>query len=1262
MKKYLSLITILFTLIIAESYGQSLRIINVSSSGFPVIKANILAFESDFNPDSISNKSIDIWENNEHIKTFEFTPPKSSVIPTSIVLVLDISASMIGYKFDILKRTAKDFIQNLPLESSELAIASFNQQVTINCDFTHSISRLSQSIDDLKPIGATDFNSAFLTQYSGAIDIARQGQFKKVIIFITDGLSEVNLNEVVSRAISDSSQISCLTIGLPISDELKYITKATGGNFYSNLRFDYEIKEAFEKIYNDVQKNTLGELKWGVPYSCVANKETLIRIGQEEFTVKYQIPDSLTGTIETTPSTINFNDVAIGKSTYKPLFIRGNNIGLNITSITNSIDSLFGCNNSIFPIKTDLNEWKQLKMRFTPNDSIYTISQYTFKNSGCPDVIVDASTGGVKKLAIINPLGGETFVRGSTIPIEWKGINKSASVNFLYQIKGQNNWIGIGAGTQYKKDWVAPILNSDIRLQGQVTNNITFSNLANSASAIIDGSEFKSAYFYSEGSKILTISTAGVIKSWNSESGELYLKFEKEHIGDIAYYPEFNRVVSLSDSTLEIFTNRNGLSVKSIPLKGKKSLTSYIHIHNKELYTSALGYSGGFWDPSLNYSITNIPGGKYLDAAITPDGEYLIGRKNSSINVLKRKPLKKWFSIRVGKDFEKAILHKTENVVVIVNRKSTLLYNLDTKAIINKFNLETFIQYTKSGLYLITADNLNTYFNSIKTGERLFSISKSNAFTLSDNGKYIVYVNSDTLSVCNLLNRKKVWSKLYDEPNQIQFFPISTKLLLIHNDSLSIVNFISKQTDMSVLAENSLINMIDIAPDEKSVLVTTPQAVAIWEIKTHFDSDTTPFFSIVIPEPEIAQNIDFDEQYINTPSEQVFLNIIKNPTNYPLIIDSIYIDDVTNYTLISTSESQLLQANSDLPVEIKFQPKTTGSLKAKLVVISSNKRYYCQLNGVGINRDFELLTPTLYFEALKLGAQIDTIIPVIKNTGTEPIVISKLNINPDNNIGFKYSHIKLPVTILAGEIFWGKIDFNPTVRGRQNAMLSLFLDSQYWINSTGLYGSANANRTVIVVGKTINVQNKTPILSQVIITELRSGKVLVKKQTDSYGEFTINLNTDLNYSITAQLDGFFSSSENINLEIPQLEDTIWVEVQLTPINQGATVRLNNIFFESSKSELLDLSKTELMRIVKLLKDNPDLLIEIHGHTDNIGAPDSNLILSKARAISVKNFLVNNGIDKNRLSIKSFGEARPIDSNNTSSGRKANRRVEIKFNS
>lgn len=109
---------------------------------------------------------------------------------------------------------------------------------------------------------------------------------------------------------------------------------------------------------------------------------------------------------------------------------------------------------------------------------------------------------------------------------------------------------------------------------------------------------------------------------------------------------------------------------------------------------------------------------------------------------------------------------------------------------------------------------------------------------------------------------------------------------------------------------------------------------------------------------------------------------------------------------------------------------------------------------------------------------------------------------------------------------------------------------------------------------------------------------------------------------------------------------------------GEPFILNNIVFESNKSNLLEQSFDELDKLVAYLKRNPNNKINIVGHTDNIGNEDDNKNLSKARAKAVADYLIKNGINIANINHFGFGSLKPIITNSTEEGRQKNRRVEI----
>lgn len=119
------------------------------------------------------------------------------------------------------------------------------------------------------------------------------------------------------------------------------------------------------------------------------------------------------------------------------------------------------------------------------------------------------------------------------------------------------------------------------------------------------------------------------------------------------------------------------------------------------------------------------------------------------------------------------------------------------------------------------------------------------------------------------------------------------------------------------------------------------------------------------------------------------------------------------------------------------------------------------------------------------------------------------------------------------------------------------------------------------------------------------------------------------------------------------------DVPLSRIEAGKEVVLKNVFFETAKFDLKPTSKAELDKLVTFLDENPNLKIELGGHTDNVGNKKDNQILSDNRAKAVKDYLVSNGIDATRLLTKGYGDTSPIADNETEEGRAENRRTAFK---
>jgi outer membrane protein OmpA-like peptidoglycan-associated protein len=109
-----------------------------------------------------------------------------------------------------------------------------------------------------------------------------------------------------------------------------------------------------------------------------------------------------------------------------------------------------------------------------------------------------------------------------------------------------------------------------------------------------------------------------------------------------------------------------------------------------------------------------------------------------------------------------------------------------------------------------------------------------------------------------------------------------------------------------------------------------------------------------------------------------------------------------------------------------------------------------------------------------------------------------------------------------------------------------------------------------------------------------------------------------------------------------------------------TYILRNVHFETGKADLTKDSYSALNELVEAMKSKPELVIEIAGHTDNVGTYENNLKLSQLRAESVRNYLISKGIAPQRVIAKGYADTQPIASNDTEEGRAKNRRTEVRI--
>ena len=204
-----------------------------------------------------------------------------------------------------------------------------------------------------------------------------------------------------------------------------------------------------------------------------------------------------------------------------------------------------------------------------------------------------------------------------------------------------------------------------------------------------------------------------------------------------------------------------------------------------------------------------------------------------------------------------------------------------------------------------------------------------------------------------------------------------------------------------------------------------------------------------------------------------------------------------------------------------------------------------------------------------------------------------------------------------------------------------------------------AKKVSYVRGFVRDAKTKKPLSASVLLTP-QDGSLSTSTYADkSDGTFLAPLISNKKYALTIDKEGYLFHSDYFDMPNVSTDEPFEIYVDLEKLEIGKKVVLRNVFFDTDKFNLKSESTSELNKLVEFMTNNPEVVIEISGHTDNIGSTKDNKILSTNRSKEVYEYLVREGISKGRISYIGFGDTQPIADNSTEEGRSQNRRTEFK---
>lgn len=212
----------------------------------------------------------------------------------------------------------------------------------------------------------------------------------------------------------------------------------------------------------------------------------------------------------------------------------------------------------------------------------------------------------------------------------------------------------------------------------------------------------------------------------------------------------------------------------------------------------------------------------------------------------------------------------------------------------------------------------------------------------------------------------------------------------------------------------------------------------------------------------------------------------------------------------------------------------------------------------------------------------------------------------------------------------------------------------------------NAPHKIRLIGTTLNKKTENVLPEATVYLFDKNNVLITKNQSDAKGGFSFEITEDKAYNVRAEKNGYHEDLVSVQAVHATKDTTVSVVLRLEPVVAvGDKFVLEDIYYDFDKSNIRKDASLVLNRLVRTLRDNPTLKIELSSHTDSRGDDRYNDKLSQRRAQSAVDYLVEQGIDRNRLVAKGYGERRLVNrcSNGVSCSaaeHQANRRTEIEI--
>ncbi|MCX6154249.1 MAG: choice-of-anchor D domain-containing protein [Candidatus Kapabacteria bacterium] len=975
---------------ISNLNSQDFSIIKINSDSLPIIKANLFLFDKNNKPSTVVDvKDFNILENGlpRLIKSITCSPLTNQV-KLSSVITIDISGTMAGGKLDIAKTAARKWIELLD-SSSECAITSFDDFSFLNQDFTNDKNKLYNSVNKLNASGGTNYNAALLSNPTGALSIAETGKYKRVIIFLTDGLDQANEAEIVRKAQSINASIFCITVNMKTPDLLKNISRATDGTFFEDVITPDDALEAYRDILYLSYGYKPCSIEW-ISSSCDIDRNLVIKYMPKniEKTLKYSISaDQLPFLSFNEANSIEFGSVPLYNPISKDILITAINDSIQINSIGSSnpsFSAIFENLSTPFTLKKD--STIKCSIIYNPSDSVYRVEKIDISSNACYGSVIFVSGGYFEKsqnsLKVVFPNGFNQLIAGSDTTVTWTGLMPTDTVQLEYSVDEGKNWIVItskASGNKY--NWTVPHTKSDLcrfRVINIKSGNTKKLNVLPGENTFL-----LTAAWSPDSKKIATGDNIGVLKIWDAGSQKLIHKLQTKlsQISSIDWSMDTKKIICAGNERMIFIFDSSGKQVDSI--------------YNFNSIVSSCGFSpdNKFIASGDNYGRLCI--NSYPDLGLFTN----LVPHTSAINQVKWSSDSKYiYTASSDKSISKFQFPDINSNLGFSNQVLSVSVSPDNKLIAS-------CGWNKQ--ISISDSSLKTNIKSIQSTA---NINYSCAF--SPDGKYLA--TGDDLKRLILWNTSD-WSQVYSFPG--------------HKDGLSFVCW---------------------SPDSLYVLSTSFDGSAeYWSPKDIplnvplIQSDISDNNWSIVEESIEMKNIDFGQVVVNTKRDSLIKGVLRNIGSVNVGIDSVNISgtDKDEFQIVSDLKAISVAALGQVDFELAYKPGLIHKSIAVLNIFSKTNVFKSNLNGEGKDQAIELVTKMIDFGKVIIGESSSTQTIILKNNSNNDINFESVYLHGPDTKQFILLSDTGKFTLRAnGEIKEFKIIFEPSDTGRTNSSIKFYFN------------------------------------------------------------------------------------------------------------------------------------------------------------------------------------------------------------------------------